>query len=213
MKHPTLHTKEELLTSRFEKGQSVHGPHHDGGPKPGFHSDKPVLLSHPEHMPNVAGQTDHQNPRLAFGGKAPKPKRAFTDQLPLHSNAERQTSGGGAAFGADHSSALDAMSGAFVPAKDGSNPNAFPLTKIAPGKRTMVEAVPPVVGHRSRRLDRLGGGAVGENMSRAPDHSEAVELGRRVYEEALAVAGADHPENQRRRADAIMAQQTIGRRK
>lgn len=211
------HTKIELQTSRFEKGESVHGPGHDGAPKSGFHAAKPVLTSHPHSVPNHAGMTDNQNVKAALG-KTPPIKRAFSQQVPIHSAAERQTAQG-VALGGDHSSALDAMSGAMVPTKDGSRMAPMGQGFANNGgsiKRTAVDAVAPVVGHRSRRHDRLGGGDVGENIARAPAHSEAVELGRRIYQEAL-----DHerrPFDPRTRGKLglpaeVSQQQTIGRKR
>ena len=182
-------SKENLMRPGRAKGTSTMGPGHDGGPKAGHYSDAPVLVSHPHSVANVAGQTDHTNTHAAMG-KPPKPKRAFTDQVPLHTAAERQSSQG-VALGGDHSSALDAMSGAYVPAKDGSNPNALPLTKIASGKPGMgpVEIYP---GMRSRTTfdPAFCGGEPGESHARAQKNKDAfasahAELGWRVLDEAL----------------------------
>lgn len=212
------HSKEELLNSTRRKGKSSMGPGHDGGAKPGHYSDKPVLVSHPhsDAARNMAGAIEQTHVKADLG-KAPKVKRAFTDQIPVHTSAERMTSSG-VAFGADHSSALDALTGAFVPAKGdlNANPHALPLTKIAPGKPGMGPvAIKPGMRSRTTFDPVLGGGEPGESHARAQRHKDAfasahAELGRRVVEEALAVAGSDHPENMRR---AVAAQQTIGRRK
>ena len=168
-------SKDDLLPRR-QKGESVHGPAHDGGPKPGFYSEKPVLASHPHSVANVAGQTDHTNVHAAMG-KPPKPKRAFTDQVPLHTSAERQTAQG-VALGGDHSSALDAMSGAMVPAKDGST--AAPLGQGFANAGGVVKnhnrPVETSFGMRSRtNFDADGPEGVGAAHARAQqnkDHSE-----------------------------------------
>lgn len=172
------HTKDELLTSKREKGETTIGPHHDGGPRPG-HYAKPGegLLSHPHSVPNVSGQTDHTNVKLALG-RAPKPKRAFTDATPIHAGMAVQTHAG-EAYGGDHRSAVDALTGlAIVPGKDGKVATAHPLTKIAPGKPGM-GPVPRAFGMRSRRHDPSYGG-----VADAP-HEEDCSLGQRIMAEAM----------------------------
>lgn len=80
------HTKDELLTSRVEKGNTRMGPGHDGVPRHFAKSGEAGLIAHPHAAPNVAGQTDHTNVHAAMG-KAPQPKHAHQIATPLHSGA------------------------------------------------------------------------------------------------------------------------------
>lgn len=192
------HTKQELLTSKFKKGESVHGPSHTGAPKDGFFAKpgEPGMLVHPNHPAHLAvGQTEQQHVRADLG-KAPKPKRAFTlgGAPPIHAGMLVQTKSGGQAYGADHSSAVDALSGLRVPA-DSSGRGAtvaHPLTKIAPPKN--LKPVQPVPGMRSRSNDSLSSGDPGAahnraHADRAALHAARQDLGRRVIEAAI----AEHP--------------------
>lgn len=172
------HTKDELLTPTRDKGDTTIGPHHDGGPRPG-HYAKPGegLLSHPHAVPNHAGMVDHTNVKLALG-KTPQPKRAFTENTPIHGGMTVQTHAG-EAYGGDHRSAVDALTGrAIVPGKDGKVATEHPLTRIAPGKPGM-GPVPRSFGMRSRRNDPLHGGIADAS------HEEDCSLGQRIIAEAV----------------------------
>jgi hypothetical protein len=199
----TAHTKQELLTSRREKGSSIMGPGYDGAPKPGHYSDTPVLLSHPHSVANAAGLTDQTHVKADLG-RAPKIKRAFTDQIPIHGGMEGQSSQG-ATFGGDHKSALDALTGlAVVPDKSGKVAAEHPLSKPPVAKGYKVPEFSPGMRSRTTFDPPFGGGEPGEHHNRAQRHKDVfradhLDLGRRVIDEALAVAGSDHPENMARR--------------
>jgi hypothetical protein len=85
-----------------------------------------------------------------------------------------------------------------------------PTQKAPAGKR--LAPVETSFGMRSRtNFDELAGGEPGAAHARAQANKDSIRdmrhaLGRRVLDEAYAVAGADHPENMRR---AITAQQTL----
>jgi len=149
--------------------------------------------------------------------KGSVPKRSDTPPA-IHSGMRSQTRSGAVAFGGDHKSALDALSGlSVVPDKSGRVAAEHPLSKppVANDHQRPLEFSP---GMRSRTsghsgADVLSSEAPGVAHNRAQARKDAYrdyshDLGWRVLDEALSVAGADHPENMRR---AVAAQQTIGR--
>lgn len=187
------YTRDQLLTSTKQKHEHVPGVSHTGAPHPKHYAAPGEgLISHPASVPNVAGQTDNTHVKVTLG-KIPPIKRAFSTSVPLHSGARTQTRSGGEAFGADHSSAIDALTGtSVVPGKDGTAPN-HPL--VAPPVAKNYAPAKPVMGHRSRVNDSSEGSAADAwrgIVTRDTYHSEVVELSRRIFEEATGPTQSGH---------------------
>ena len=108
-----------------------------------------------------------------------------------------QAKTGGAAFGGDHKSAIDALSGlVVVPDKSGAAATAHPLT--APPVAKNYKPVQAVPGQRSRTTDACGPGSVQGGVSANHEagkgrYADHVALGRAIIGEALASAPCDHP--------------------
>ena len=192
------YTRDQLLNSTRRKEDHLPSVSHTGAPHPARYGGNLVdVHEHGAHV--VAGMTDHTNVHAAMG-RAPKIKRAYTDQIPVHSAAERRTSQG-VALGGQHSSALDAISGAMVPTKDGSR-STPPLPKgfansggsVVKSHLRPVEIYP---GMRSRVNDSLEGQmadvqrAQGKR-SRDQYRDETAELSRRIFDEAVGPTQSGH---------------------
>jgi len=191
------YTRDQLLNSTRRKEDHLPSVSHTGAPHPARYGGNLVdVHEHGAHV--VAGMTDHTNVHAAMG-RPPRAKRAFTDQVPVHSAAERQTSQG-VALGGQHSSALDAMSGAMVPTKDGSNPPPLPKGFANSGGSVVKSHLRPVEiypGMRSRVNDSLEGQmadvqrAQGKR-SRDQYRDETAELSRRIFDEAIGPTQSGH---------------------
>jgi hypothetical protein len=167
------------------------GPDHLGRQTPDSNPIRSLTRSHAASAEVPARHGDKPNiARDASRGKA-----AF--DLKIHGGMTTQTKTGGAAFGGDHKSAIDSLSGqVVVPGKPGSAATTHPLT-AAPVAKQYAPAL-PVPGHRSRTDDTLGGGEVGENHAKhnaraVAEHAERIALGQRIIGEALDCAEPDHP--------------------
>ncbi len=166
-------------------------------------------------MGNIGSREHEHNEGQArdIARKGSVPKRSDTPPA-IHSGMRSQTRSGAVAFGGDHNSALDALSGlAVVPDKSGRVAAEHPLSAPPVAKNYKPPEFSPGMRSRTAFDPVFGGGEAGDSHKLAQKHKDAFtaahhELGRRVYDEALQVAGADHPENMRR---AVAAQQTIGR--
>jgi hypothetical protein len=197
------HTKDELLNSPRRKGESTMGPGHDGAPKPGHYAKgEPGLLTHPHSTPNSAGATDHTNVKVTLG-KQPLPKRVFSESgPPIHGGMAVQTKSG-TAYGGDHRSAVDALTGlSVVRDKSGKVAAAHPLSTPPVAKN--LRPVEHSFGQRSRTLDAATPEGVGVAAKRGATYREAYktlsdDLSARLMNEALSVAGPDHPINQSNR--------------
>jgi hypothetical protein len=185
------YTRDQLLNSTRRKEDHIPRVSNTGAPHPD-HYAKPGLISHPASVGNVAGAAGRAAVPADLG-KAPIPKRAHTDSVPIHSGMKTQTRSGGEAFGADHSSAIDALTGTtVVPGRDGTAPN-HPLTKPPVAKPGY--GVPrPVFGQRSRVNDGPVDD-VGQAHARAQAndyHKEMAELSRRIFDEAVGPSQSGH---------------------
>jgi hypothetical protein len=184
--------KNTLMTPTRDKSQHIPHVSHTGAPHPDHYAKKgePGLVSHPNHPVNQAtGQIEQTHVRADLG-VAPKVKRYLTEAPPINSGmATRFRKDVGTAFGADHSSAIDALTGLRVPAdKSGKVAVAHPLTKIAPPKN--MKPVAPVPGQRSRvdecEVEGIGAAAARAQANRDALHAARHEIGRRVIEDAIA---------------------------
>ncbi len=195
-------TKDQLLNSTRRKDQHIARVSHSGAPDPRHYGGNLVdVHEHGAHV--VAGMTDQTNVHAAMG-RPPRVKTAYTDQVPVHSAAERQTSQG-VALGGQHSSALDAISGAMVPTKDGSNPPPLPKGFANSGGSVVKSHLRPVEiypGMRSRVNDSAEGQqadvlrAQGKN-ARDTYRDETAELSRRIFEEATGPTLSGHVRKRR----------------
>jgi len=182
--------------------KSVFQPDHVGRPtpnKPGpaltrTHGDGRAV----EHAAHVADGMERQysggiDPRV---GTTPK----HQSDLQIHGGMVRQTKSG-PAFGGDHASAMDSLSGqVVVPGRVKSAPgwgndtarSGHPLAK-PPGSKNL-SAVQPVPGQRSRLTDDPGPGQIGKDargnpvsvnhVKGKPDADMLYALGRAVLAEA-----------------------------
>jgi hypothetical protein len=96
------------------KRVSTIGPGHDGAPKPGFYGKAGDTVSHPHSVANAARGMEAQQHTTATLGVPPKPKRSGVENVPIHSGMTKQTKSGPLAFGGDHASAIDSLSGREV---------------------------------------------------------------------------------------------------
>jgi hypothetical protein len=160
------YSKTDLLASKFQKGESVHGPSHDGGPKPGFYAKEGEgLVSHPHSQPNIARGMEHQatNPTLARG--TGKMKRLAYEKVPIHS----------------------AMGGGFNKVTNDGAYDADPAAAMGgppAGKRTLRAEINP--GCRSRNADSLASESAGVAAARAASngHEALHALGVAILNEA-----------------------------
>lgn len=128
-------------------GRSLNRSHNPAAEVPARHGDRP----------NIA--------RDAGRGKA-------VHDLKIHGGMSKQTKSGPMAFGGDHATAIDSLSGReVVPNKDGAVANAHPLTTPPTAKNLKPVAATP--GMRSRTAPHLP------------------ELGRALLDEAFANSAAD----------------------
>jgi len=167
------------------KKPSIFQPDHLGRRTP----DKPgPWMNHSHNDAAVRGHLDRIDaPNIARTTAVGK----HTYPTKIHGAMVRQTEGG-PAFGGDHASAMDSLSGRRVVLdKSGAVATAHPLTKIPPGKPSVGRAVGVNPGTRSRADDDLGGGgspvkdAAGRQGHARARHAEAVEIGRKVLAEAI----------------------------
>lgn len=140
-----------------------------------------ALITHPHAAPKAhSGMQDQQNAHATLG-KTPKVKRAHVTAPPVHNGmATRSRDTGAFHFGGDALSQADAN-----PANPlGGAPRAKNLT-------------PPQAsfGQRSRLGDSLGGDAPGANHKRNVGKGVRTDLGNLIIQQALKVAGPDHPGN------------------
>jgi hypothetical protein len=161
------------LKSKFAKGQSVHGPGHDGAPKPGFYGDG-AHVSHPHSVPNAARGMEHQeaNPTLARG--TGKPKRSAFEQVPIHSSM----------VSVNPTTKQFHFGGQEASRRFDADP-ASPLDGPPKGKRTAKAEVNP--GCRSRNADSLASenAGVAHARSKTNGSEEALqELGQAVLRES-----------------------------
>jgi hypothetical protein len=164
------------LKSKFAKGQSVHGPGHDGVPKPGFYGDG-AHVSHPHSVPNAARGMEHQetNPTLARG--TGKPKRSAFEQVPIHSGMVSKNPN----TGQFHFGGAEASRRALQGYKEPTDPPQSPSTQKTNGP----VAINP--GSRSRNADSLASENAGVAHARSKANgSEAAlrELGQAVLRES-----------------------------
>lgn len=96
-----------------------------------------IGYAHPHYVGNVAGQTDQTNVHADLG-KAPLPKRAFTEAPEIHSGMNAKSRDGKTHF--------SGLSGQDLSCYDGDGPD--PLSGAPRGKR--LTPVQPVPGMRSR---------------------------------------------------------------
>lgn len=169
------YSNDDLLKSKFDRGESIHGPSHTGAPKDGFYA-KPGEgrhVSHPHSIPNQARGMEAQTHTTATLGKPPKMKRAGHEQIPI-----------AAGMLSHHRHSGEFRFGGMEASYD-ANP-ANPLSAGPPrGKRLTPPAASP--GMRLRRLDALASGAPGTAHAAFGDDDRAAlhELGRRVLQDAL----------------------------
>ncbi len=169
------------MKSKYQKGESVHGPGHDGAPKPGFYGDG-GHVSHPHNVPNVARGMEHQvtNPTLARG--TGKPKRSAYEQVPVHNSmvSKNPTTGKFHFGGMETSRRFDA------------DP-ASPLDGPPQGKRTVRAEIHPSM--RSRNADAVASEMPGTAHARAAKigHEALHATGRAVLNEALISGGTRLP--------------------
>lgn len=163
------------------------GPDHQGRLAP---DSNPIRSLNRSHAPSAEVAARHgDKPNLARD--ASRGKAAF--DLKIHGGMNTVTKSGTAAFGGDHKSAIDSLSGqVVVPGKPGSAPTAHPLT--APPVAKNYKPVPAVPGMRSRTTDSPGPGQVGANHERGKGrYADHIALGKAIIGEALASAPCDHP--------------------
>lgn len=179
----------------MSKKPSIFQPDHLGRPTP--NRPGPALARHHadsraiEHAAHVADGMKRQysggiDPRV--GGR-----EKHQGDLQIHGGMVRRTKTGPLAFGGDHASAIDSLSGeATVPGRVKSAPgwgndaaqSGHPLAKVPGGK--VLTPVTPTPGMRSRSNDRVGGSKPGENHMRGkPDVDAMRSLGAAVLAEAL----------------------------
>ena len=187
--------KDTLLRSTRTKQDHIPHVSHSGALDP-RHYARPgtpaALVTHPNHPVNQAvGQIEQQHVRADLG-VAPKVKRFLTEAPPINSGmATRFRKDVGTALGADHSSAINSLSGQRVPA-DSSGRGAtvaHPLTKLAPGKPWLGTTVKPVVGQRSRvdevDVEGVGAAQARAESSKAALHAARRDLGAAVIQDAI----------------------------
>src|SRR5579864_7084282 len=128
-------------------------PDHMGRPTPDSNRGKSLNRSH-----NAAAETPtpgYGRPTIARSLTDPTPhdpragraKNSF--DLKIHGGQSKQTKSGSMAFGGDHASAIDSLSGReVVPGKDGTVANAHPL--VAPPVAKSYSPPRPSPGMRSR---------------------------------------------------------------
>jgi len=163
---------------------------------------KPAAVIGRTHAPTA--DSDHVTYGKPTLGRDPRRGKKISD-LPIHGGMRTATKQGTVAFGGDHASALDSLSGkSVVPGKDGSAATAHPLT--APPVAKNYAPVKPVPGQRSRVNDTHAPAAPGMNhalnVGRGVDHN----IGRLIMDEAVSNSGvgdhAAHPYNRGGAANA-----------
>jgi hypothetical protein len=180
------HTKSELLESRVRKGESTIGVDHKGQRTPD-HPGPALARSHSQdgergHItrqdaPNIARST-------SVGKQAHDVKIAY--------GMLSQTRTGPLAYGGDHASALDSLSGKMVvPYKDGSVAAEHPLTAAPIAKAHIGRPVAIHPSMRSRNDDALASENAGVAHNRHAAKREAIQaahdaLGHAVISDALA---------------------------
>lgn len=176
----------------MSKKPSIFQPDHVGRPtpnKPGpaltrTHADGRAI----EHAKHVARGMERQysggiDPRI--GGR-----EKYQSNLVVHGGMVRQTKNG-PAFGGDHASAMDSLTGlAVVPGSVKSAPgwgnagarSGHPLAKPPGGKN--LSPVQPSPGMRSRVGETFNDAAPGQNAKRKPDSEMLRSLGKQILAEA-----------------------------
>lgn len=151
---------------------------------------KPAAVIGRTHAPTA--ESDH----VTYGnklGRDPRRGKNISD-LPIHGGMRTATKQGTIAFGGDHSSAIDSLTGkSVVPGKLGGAAAADPHPLTAPPVAKNYAPVKPVLGMRSRTNDAEGGSKPGANhylnVGRGVDHN----IGRLIMDEAVANSGVgDH---------------------
>jgi|SRR5579864_1445138 len=108
--------------------------------------------------------------------------------VPIHGGMNTRSKSGVVAYGGDHKSALDSLSGQdVVPGKPGSAATAHPLTKPPVAKG--YQPAKPVIGQRSRHGE-VGPMKPGEAHANRGLAYDPHELGARIFDEACAVGTA-----------------------
>lgn len=198
--------------------RSIFQPGHDGRPTP----NKPGPSLNTSHNPGRAIEHDVHVARgmeRRYSGAGIDPRvggvAKHQSDLQIHGGMVKQTRNG-PAFGGDHASALDSLSGeVVVPGTPTNAPgwgnegarSGHPLVK--PPQSKDLHTPLPVIGHRSRTGsadgstgDLPGPGLVAGGRSFNHDraqgaavknHADRIALGQRVLSEALDCAEPDHP--------------------
>ncbi len=164
-----MHTKDELLNSRAEKGNSRIGVGHDGVPKHFARPGEASLLAHPHAVPNAAGQTDHLNTHANLGVPG-KPKHAHQIATPLHSGAM-------ARYDADPAAAMGGPPAGKVVRRAEVNPGTRSrnLDSLASESAGVAHARAKVKGHEE--LHELGRLILNEARLGAGEHSSGLRIG------------------------------------
>jgi len=138
--------------------------------------------------------TADENPTPGYGrpviGRDPRRGKAVGD-LAIHGGMRTATKSGVVAFGGDHSSVIDSLSGKLtVPGRPGTAATAHPLA--APPTAKNYQPVKPVPGQRSRNgeVDVMKPGANHAlGVGRGVNHA----VGKLIMDEAVANSGVgDH---------------------
>jgi hypothetical protein len=151
---------------------------------------KPAAVIGRTHAPTA--ESDHVTYGKPSLGRDPRRGKIISD-LPIHGGMNRQTKSGVVAFGGDHASALDSLSGkSVVPAKLGGAVAADPHPLTTPPTAKNYAPVKPVPGMRSRNgeVDVLKPGVAHVlGVGRGVDHG----IGKLIMDEAVANSGVgDH---------------------
>jgi hypothetical protein len=119
------------------------GPDHLGRTRPDTNPGRSLARSHAPTVEVAARHGDRPN----IARDAGKGKTAY--DLKIHGGMTTQTKSGGAAFGGDHKSAIDSLSGqSTVPGKPGQAALAHPL--VTPPTAKNLRPVVPTWGMKSR---------------------------------------------------------------
>jgi hypothetical protein len=142
-------------------------PDHNGLPTPDNSGGKSLSRSHGAAAEQPARHGDKPNIARDAG------KAKHTYDVQVHGGMSKQTKSGPMAFGGDHASAIDSLSGReTVPGKPGTAATAHPLT--APPTAKNLAPVKPSWNNRSR----TGG------IARSLDDDTLYDLGCAVRDEA-----------------------------
>jgi hypothetical protein len=164
---------------------TIFQPDHLGRRTPDSNPGKSLARSHNMAAETAARHGDRPNIARDAG------RAKHVHDVKIHGGMVKVTKGGALAFGGDHATAMDSLTGlAVVPDKSGAVATAHPLT--TPPKAKNLSAPMPHPSMRSRVNDPLHGGAPGEAHAKGrPDADALRELGDLVIAEGFANSASD----------------------